>query len=98
MLVEILRSTDYGQTWTDLGQQASQSTIYSLANLKNGIAIAGTGINGKILRSTDYGQTWTDLGQQASQFYIYSLAYLGNGVAIAGTGSNAKILRSVPSE
>jgi hypothetical protein len=80
--------------WTDLGQQAAETYILSLAYLGNGIALAGTGGHGKIFRSTDYGATWTDLGQQAAETHIYSLAYLGNGIALAGTYPNGKIFRS----
>jgi hypothetical protein len=96
---KILRSTDSGSTWTDLGQQYSQTQIYSLVSLGDGVVLAGTGAGGKILRSTNYGASgsWTDLGQQFSQQYIYSLASLGGGVVLAGTGNNGKILRSTDS-
>jgi photosystem II stability/assembly factor-like uncharacterized protein len=80
--------------WSDLGQQFTQTYIFSLAYLENGICLAGTYIGGKILRSTDYGQSWTDLGQQYSQTSILALAYLGNGICLAGTGPDGKILRS----
>ena len=80
--------------WSDLGRQFSQTDIYSLAYLGNGICLAGTATLGKILRSTDYGATWSDLGQQFSQTYILSLAYLGNGICLAGTATLGKILRS----
>jgi len=83
-----------GLTWSDLGQKFSQTYIYSLSYLGNGICLAGTGLNGKILRSTDYGLTWSDLGQKFSETYILSLSYLGNGICLAGTGPNGKILRS----
>jgi len=85
---------DVGLSWTDLGQQASQSRIRSLIHLGNGICLAGTESDGKILRSIDYGRSWTDLGQQASQTGICSFAYLGNGICLAGTKPNGKILRS----
>ena len=83
-----------GATWSDLGQQFSQTYIRSLAYLGNGIALAGTNPSGKILRSTDYGATWSDLGQQFSQTYVISLAYLGNGIVLAGTNPSGKMLRS----
>ena len=91
------RFTRPGYTWSDLGQQFSQTYILSLASLGNGIALAGTYPGGKILRSTDSGATWSDLGQQFSQTYIYSLASLGNGIVIAGTAGGGKILRSTDS-
>ena len=89
------RKKNHGQVWANLGQQAAETQIRSLAYLGNGIALAVSGPNGKIFRSTDYGVTWADLGQQAAETYILSLAYLGNGIALAGTYPNAKIFRSV---
>ena len=86
---------DPGFNWTDLGQQFSQSRIFSFSYLGNGIVLAGTSDNGKILRSVDYGLNWSDLGPQFSQSYIFSLSYLGNGIVLAGTATNGKILRSV---
>ena len=83
-----------GFTWSDLGQQFSQTQIRSVIYLTNGICLTGTGTGGKILRSTDYGATWSDLGQQFSQTRIYSLSYLGNGICLAGTYPSGKILRS----
>jgi len=84
---------EVGKRWIDLGQQFSQTHILSLAYLGNGIALAGTGSDGKILRSTDYGATWSDIRSQ-SQSLIWCLAYLGNGIALAGTLYAGKILRS----
>jgi len=80
--------------FTDLGQQYSEGYVLALASLGDGIALAGTGPNGKILRSTNHGATWTDLGQQYSEAYILALASLGDGIALAGTRLNGKILRS----
>src|SRR4030042_707170 len=89
-----LHSLGAVSAFADLGQQYSQTYIYSLRYLENGIVVAGTGASGKILRSTNYGATWTDLGQQYSQTYILSLCYLENGIVLAGTGASGKILRS----
>jgi len=47
----LLRSTDFGSTWTNLGQLGAEDHILSLAYLGNGIVLAGTGDGGKIFRS-----------------------------------------------
>ncbi len=83
-----------GMVWTDLGQQASELRIASLANVGGGIVLAGTTPNAHILRSIDFGATWTDLGQQASEIWVASIAYCGDGVAVAGTKNTGKIFRS----
>ena len=92
---KILRSTDYGVTWSDLGQQFSQSDIFCMCYLDNDIALAGTYIGGKILRSTDRGATWSDMGQLGTETYVKSLCYLGNGIVLAGTQTGGKIFRSI---
>jgi len=92
----IIRSTDYGATWTDLGSfAAGEVGIHSFANLKNGIVVAGTNPNGKILRSIDYSINWTNLGQQYGQLTINSLTCLDDGRGMAGTSLGGLILRSL---
>ena len=78
---KILRSTDYGLTWTDLGPQGEEPHIYSLLYYGEGICFAGTGRDpmfpygvGKILKSIDYGLTWTDTGYISGTSSIYALA------------------------
>ncbi|MFA5386715.1 MAG: hypothetical protein WC297_03560 [Candidatus Paceibacterota bacterium] len=83
-----------GVNWTSLGQQFSQTYVLYLANIGNGIVLAGTYPDGLILRSTDYGLSWSNLGQQFGQSYIYSLANIGNGIVLAGTSPGGLILRS----
>lgn len=90
----ILRSLNDGDSWEDLGQQASQTAIRSIIHIKDGICLASTQNLGKILRSTDYGKTWSDLGQQYSQTSILPLIYTENGICLAGTATGGLILRS----
>ena len=91
----VLRSTDYGATWSSLGQQASgETSVRSLCNLGGGIVVGGTGAGGHIIRSADSGATWSDLGQQHSCSWIYCIADCGSGIVIAGTSASGKILRS----
>ena len=92
----IYRSTDYGETWVDLGRPVNEQRIYCFAYLGWGIVIAGTGFNAKILYSIDYGQTWTDLGNQCvGEQHIMSFASLGEGTVLGGTSIGMKIIRSV---
>ena len=96
--ISLVRSTDYGITWTELYAYHEDlydvTTINSLLSLGGGIVLAGTWPDGKILRSTDYGLNWSDLGQQYSQTSILSLVDLGGGKVLAGTSTGGKILRS----
>jgi hypothetical protein len=60
----IVRSTDYGATWTDLGQQGSSTRVIVIAKVDTNIAIAGCGQGstlGEIYRSTNNGLTWTNI-------------------------------------
>jgi len=90
---KILRSTDWGATWTATAQQYSQTYLYSSTYCGNGICLVGSAPDGKIIRSTDYGTTWSDLGTQYTSTTIRSLVYLGNGICLAGTDPG-HVLRS----
>ncbi|MGC9445386.1 MAG: hypothetical protein ACP5E9_10755, partial [Candidatus Methanospirareceae archaeon] len=86
----IFRSTDYGLSWTDLGDLGP--AFYATLYLGNGVAIAGN--TGKhIFRSTDFGLNWTDLGELTIG-NIYAGAYLGNGIAILGDSTGRVALSS----
>ena len=86
--------SSFGLKWTDLGNILFTIRIDFIANLGNGIVVAGTGNSGQLIRSTDYGATWTDLGQQGAESEIRSLAYCGDGIVVAGTYPGGKIFRS----
>jgi len=96
---KLLKSTDDGQTWSDLGQPGStgQTSIYSLETLDNGVVLAGTHPNAKILRSTDGGTNWTDLGSPGGRNFLNSITDLGSGIVLAtavGNAGGANLLRS----
>ena len=88
--LELLRSTDYGNTWTNISgswDTAFPGYVFCLSYLGNGIVIGGTWSSGHIIRSTDYGVTWTDLGQKFSTTQMWSLCNLGGGHVLAGTNT-----------
>jgi len=65
---KILRSTDYGETWADLGQQGSSTLINFIAKVDTNIAIAGAGSGaglGEIFRSTNNGASWANIATPA---------------------------------
>ena len=98
----IYRSSDYGETWSDLGTGSSISYGRGFVNLGNGKAIFfGHGPNAyvRITKTTNYGSTWT------SKYYISTTnsvagqpVYLGNGIivgAISGDSiGGARVARS----
>ena len=96
----MMRSTNDGDTWTNLGEVApTEECFFGFAHLGSGAVVSGTDIHGHIIRSTDYGLTWTDLGQQGGQWTsaILDIVHLGNNICIACTENsvlNGRILRS----
>lgn len=55
----IMRSTDYGVTWTQVYQNGV--SVYGFASPAAGVVVACGGNGGWIARSVDYGVTWTVL-------------------------------------
>jgi photosystem II stability/assembly factor-like uncharacterized protein len=88
---------DRGLVWTLAQRLGTETYVYSLAYLGNGVCLAGTGITGKVYRSTDSGLTWTPAQRLGMEMYVYSLAYLGAGVCLAGTGITGQVYRSTDS-
>lgn len=81
----VLRSTDSGLTWSDLGQQFSQLYFYTMASLGGGVVLAGTlgaAGTGKLLRSIDYGATWSDVGWAFGASNV--VRYLAGSCVLAG--------------
>jgi len=96
---KLLRSTNYGLTWTDLGIFDGK-IMNNVAHMGNGMGVVGGGSNGHMWKTIDYGATWMDLGQQGGEQWIES-GYLESGIFLAGTGPiingtgpHGKILRS----
>lgn len=90
----IVRSKDYGVTWSSLGDITGTSdNIWSMKYLGNGVIVLGT-VSHHVWRSTDYGITWTDLGVIASTD-IDAIGYLENGITIL-CDTAGHVFRSVP--
>lgn len=79
----IIRSTDYGKTWTNVGfSPTGFGCVSPNTYVGNGIVLAGDA-NGNILRSTDFGLTWAGIVVSAGNSFD-SVTYLGNGISLAG--------------
>ena len=98
---KIIRSIDYGATWTDLGIiVAGQVRYFGSVSLGNGIVLAGSSNGCRIVRSIDSGATWTNLGDfsyGSTSSILSGFVNLGEGkvLAITGVGSYAgRIWRS----
>lgn len=101
----ILRSVDYGLTWTKVAQ-FGDATTNSLTDLGNGIVICGFSENAfpalpsysaYVYKSLDYGLHWhlqATLETGDSPHGILSMIHLGNGIVVAGTHPHGKIYRS----
>jgi len=83
----IIRSTDEGKTWINMGM-VSKRALYRLNKVGDGIIVNGWA--GHIYKSKDEGKTWKDMGK-ISDSYLYAIEYLGNGEALIGTESGSVI-------
>ena len=79
----IFRSTDKGESWTNIGVVSTDS-LYRLEEIGDGIIVNGW--NGHIYKSIDDGLTWSDKGRLTSS-YLYATEYLGNGIVLQGSDS-----------
>lgn len=81
---DVFRSTDYGNTWTNVSTGFSVHSVQALAENSNSHIFAGTWGFG-IYRSTDDGKTWTQCDSLLSQQYIECLASNSLNYLFAGT-------------
>lgn len=88
----IYRSTNTGDTWSDIGRLGSATAVPAIAG-NGAVVVAGTN-EGKIYRSADSGATWGAGVALASATNVASIIYVGNSTFLAGTGANGKIYRS----
>lgn len=87
-----------GQSWVSCGGYGTETQIWKIKHLGNGVCLATTGWTEKILRSADYGNTWDLVYQHPTAGLFYGLEYCGNGICLAGlrvSGLDVQIYRSV---
>jgi photosystem II stability/assembly factor-like uncharacterized protein len=83
----IARSTDSGETWTDVGYSTSSDQIQSISYVGNNegnetwIATLGQGWT-QVIQSTDDGLTWTSVFNAGSR--TYKTFSIGDGICFAG--------------
>lgn len=75
----VLRSTDYGETWTMISLDAGgDNAVYSMAvHPETGEILIG--MEGRIMASTDDGETWSTVFEPESSAYILSMDVLEDG-------------------
>jgi photosystem II stability/assembly factor-like uncharacterized protein len=87
----LFRSTDCGETWTDLGnllgEDAYAGSVTCVASGGDGVAYVLTG-DAHVWKSLDWGVTWTPLGQMSnmprhkSYQHSYSITVLPSGTVL----------------
>ncbi len=88
--VHVWKTSDYGETWKDLGEISNASNphfanAYGMIVTRNGTLLVADAESqgGHIHRSTDQGATWNDLGA-ISTHALYRLVEVGDGVIANG--------------
>jgi hypothetical protein len=82
-----------GTSWTRVQRLGTETYVRSLADLGNGIVVAGT-TGGNIYRSTDNSASWNFVQRLGTETDTFSLADLGGGIVVAGTYPTGQIYRS----
>ena len=81
---KIFKSTDAGDTWTELSQSIT-TTLWGITFPTNNIGYACS-TDGYIIKTTDGGNNWVSLGQIASGFDRIVFKDINNGIA-SGAGT-----------
>ena len=88
--VHVWKTTDYGQTWKDLGQVARAfndrfANAYGLMMTRQGTLLVADADKqgGRIHRSTDQGKSWRQIGP-ISPRALYRLNEVGDGILVNG--------------
>lgn len=85
----LYRSTDAGETWTDLGVRSPKG-LYRFQKVRNGVLV--NGVAGRLYKSRDDGLTWLEIGQ-ISDRPLYPIESLPTGVVLLGDEAG-RIFRS----
>lgn len=92
---KIIKSTDYGENWSDLSQVDSCQLIYKLCYAGDGEVYGVTNDEFKVIKSIDSGDNWSVVSTITSDAYGLScIASLGNGILLVGTMYDGYIYRS----
>jgi hypothetical protein len=88
--LDIYRSTDGGQTWTDLGGYSGQTHpgqhVLTLSPAASSTIFLGN--DGGIWKSSDRGTTWGNLNAGLGTLLVNTIAFGPNGSYLAGTKDN----------
>lgn len=90
----IIRSSDYGNTLTDLGKFAGLTNIYQFLYVGSGIVLSGGVPNCHFLRSTDYGISWSDSGSLFGLRGPLCFCKAANGRILAGISDGSYLAES----
>lgn len=88
----LLRSTDDGETWTEVPHGYTGGSIYAVVPDGNGTWIMSNTNTGQIRKSTDNALTWVDVGSNGGG--LYGGATDGNGTWVF-CGGGGRIARSI---
>jgi hypothetical protein len=95
---EIYKSTDFAQSFTNLGDKMpTANAVYDLLFVGQYL-FAGTSPNGDVLMSEDFGNYWVNTGDLQNATYVYNLLYKSYQPyqyrIYAGTGQLGDVFRS----
>jgi photosystem II stability/assembly factor-like uncharacterized protein len=94
-LGRILRSANYGESWSVIGELGTNVRIPVIAKIQTGVAIAG---GTDLFRTVDNGLTWTTVSSPASFPSEVAAPIVLNSTTVfvgAASGGNAHIWKSV---
>lgn len=85
---------DIGSSFSLSYMDASQSIVYGIKHIGNGIVLAGSFNGGRLLRSDNFGSSFINLGQLYSQTQLSWFLPMPDKSIICLTSPNGRVLRS----
>jgi len=83
----VFKSTNKGQSWTEMNKSLANTYVTSIAVSPNFISdstvFAGT--EGGVFKSTNRGRSWMQVNKGLENTYVFSVAYASNTTLFAGT-------------
>ena len=91
---DVYKSTNGGTSWSNTGNLAGATQVWSLLESSDGTLYAATEPSGNVFKSTNGGVSWSNTGNLASATTVTSLLEASDGTLYAATEPSGNVFKS----